>query len=106
MTETEYLSAVGRVLDRIPDAIDEAGIDADCALGGLVLTISPSGGGRLVVNAQAPLQQLWLAARSGGMHFAFDGARWTDVRTGEEFFRALSRALSEQQGRAVELRPG
>lgn len=106
MTETEYRSEVARILEQVQDAVDASGIDADCALNGDVLTVSLDGGSRLVVSAQAPLQQIWLAARSGGMHFGYDGARWKDVRSGEEFFGALSRAVSEQEGRPVQLRPG
>jgi len=51
------------------------------------------------------MQQLWLAARSGGMHFAFDGKHWYDLRSGVEFFEALSRVVSEQLGQDVSLLP-
>jgi CyaY protein len=105
MTETEYLQAVAHVLDDVESAFDRAQLPADCALAGLVLTIEFDDRSKIVLNAQAPTQQLWLAARSGGMHFAFDGRQWADVRTGEEFFRALSRVVSEQLKSAVDLRP-
>ncbi len=105
MTETEYLRAIADVLEDVQNAIDRAQVPADCSLAGLVLTIEFDDGAKFVVNAQAPMQQLWLAARSGGLHFALQGASWKDLRSGEEFFAALSRVVSDQLGRAVSLRP-
>jgi CyaY protein len=32
------------------------------------------GGSKIVINTQPPLQEIWLAARSGGYHFKWDGA--------------------------------
>lgn len=103
MTETEYLRIVDEALDAVEDALDRSPIGADCARAGRVLTIELDGGATIVVNAQAPTQQLWLAARSGGWHFAYDGTHWHDLRTGIEFFEALSRALGEALGREVTL---
>ena len=105
MTESQFLSAVEDTLAQIEAAVDAADIGADCSISGLVLNIDLDEGGRIVVNAQAPLQQLWLASRSGGMHFAFDGTNWLDTRSGVEFFEALSLAVSGQLGSEVRLRP-
>jgi CyaY protein len=105
MTETEYLRAVALVLQGIENALDRAPISVDCALAGLVLNIEFDDHAKIVVNAQAPTQQLWLAARSGGMHFSFDGTHWVDTRSGEEFYRALSRVVSDQLGQTIDLRP-
>lgn len=104
MTETEYLRSVSEVLEDVQEAVERAQIDADCALAGLVLTIELDDGAKIVLNAQAPTRQLWLAARSGAMHFAHDGRQWADLRTGEEFFAALSRVISGLLGRPVALR--
>ena len=105
MTESQFLHAVELTLAQIEAALDEAGIDADSAISGLVLTIDLDAGARIVINAQTPTRQLWLAARSGGMHFVHDGVAWHDLRTGEEFFDALSRVISTQTGTAVCLQP-
>ena len=51
----------------------------------------------LIVNAQPPLHELWLAARRGGFHFRLDGeGLWRDTRSGDEFFALLSACASEQ----------
>ncbi len=104
MTETQFLRTIEEVLDEVEAALERAAVAADCALSGHVLTIEFDDGARIVINAQAPTRQLWLAARTGAMHFAFDGAAWKDLRSGEEFFTALSRVTSALSGQTVALR--
>ncbi|SPE21592.1 Protein CyaY [Burkholderiales bacterium] len=105
MTESQFLRNVELTLGQIESAIDDARIAAECSVSAFVLTIEFDDGARIVVNAQTPMRQLWLASRSGGIHFGFDGTRWCDLRSGEEFFVALSRVVSEELGQNVVLRP-
>lgn len=105
MTESQFLDHVETTLAQIESAIDEAGLEAQCSVSALVLSIDLEDGSKMVVNAQTPMRQLWLATRGGGMHFGFDGRCWRDVRSGEEFFEALSRVLSEHLGEPVRLQP-
>jgi CyaY protein len=44
------------------------------------------------------LHEIWLASRSGGYHYRFDGLVWQDTKGAGEFFDALSRDASEQSG--------
>jgi CyaY protein len=44
---------------------------------------------------------LWLAARSGGLHFRWANGSWLDTREQREFFDALSACASEQAGKAL-----
>jgi CyaY protein len=105
MTETQYLEAVRRVLDDVLAGIDAQDLAADCALAGLVLTIEFDDGAKIVLNAQAPTQQLWLAARSGARHFVARDGHWIDTRDGAEFYAVLSRVVGEHAGQPVTLRP-
>jgi CyaY protein len=41
---------------------------------------------------------VWLAARSGGYHFRFDGQAWQDTKGQGEFWQRLSIDASEQSG--------
>ncbi len=102
MTDLEYmdraesaLAAVERACDRLNDAT-EADIDNQ-RVGGMI-TLSFPNGSQLIVNLQKPLQEIWLAARSGGYHYRHDGTVWVDTKTGEEFFANLSREASLQAG--------
>jgi CyaY protein len=70
-----------------------------------VLTLELAEGGKIVVNTQAPMQQIWIAARSGGFHFGWSDGVWRDTRDGRELFAALSAIVSSQGGVAVVLRP-
>ncbi len=103
MSESQYLQTVAATLAQVESAFDEADLGADCALSGLVLSVEFDDGARMVLNAQAPTRQLWLASRAGAVHFAFVDGAWRDVRSGAELFELLSRTVSEQLGRPVRL---
>ncbi len=104
MTESEFSRLADDTLRRIEHAVEAVDADFDCALtAGGVLEIEFEDGSVIVVNKQAAAQELWVAAKSGGFHYRWDGAGWRDTRSGEELFAALSRLVSSQAGRAVVL---
>jgi CyaY protein len=101
MTDAQYREAVNAALARIEQSVDrwlqEDVIDIDSARTGNMLTLSLPDRSQLIVNAQPPLHELWLAARRGGFHFKLDAdGRWCDTRSGEEFFALLSACATEQ----------
>jgi CyaY protein len=98
MDETEFAAAAERTLARIERALEESGVDADVEL-------KEGGGSRMVINRHGAAREIWVAARSGGFHFRWDGAVWRDTRDGAELFAALSRLVSAQAGQPVRLRP-
>lgn len=106
MSPSEFDAAAEATLSSIEAAFDAADIDAECSRSGNVLTVELANRSRLVINSQAAMQQIWVAARSGGFHFAFRDGRWLDTRDGSELFAALSRIASEQAGAPVDLRDG
>jgi CyaY protein len=103
MSESQFLRTVEATLARIELAIEAAGLPAECSQTASILTIEFDDGGKIIVNAQTPMRQLWLASRGGAMHFAHDGAQWKDTRTGTEFSAALSQAVSAMLGREIRL---
>ena len=105
MTDLEYLdhaeaalAAIERGCDTINDATDA---DIDNQRVGGMITITFPNGSQLIVNLQKPLQEIWLAARSGGYHYRHDGSVWRDTKSGEEFFAQLSREASAQSGQPL-----
>lgn len=109
MTDQEYMDLAERVLkaiesgcDRINDATD-ADIDNQ-RVGGMV-TLKFANGSEIIVNLQKPLQEIWLAARSGGYHYRFDGGQWLDTKGQGELFARLSEDASVQSGQALVFRP-
>ena len=75
-------------------------IDIDAARTGGLLELSFANGSKIVINTQPPLQELWLAARSGGYHFRWADGRWIE-REGRDFFDVLSEAASAQGGKPL-----
>ncbi len=101
MTETEFLSIAGRVLDQIEAAFERAGdsadVDIECSRSGNVLEIEfVDHGSKIIVNTQAPMQEIWVAARAGGFHYRLNEGTWLDTRDGSELYDALSRLASAQ----------
>jgi CyaY protein len=101
LTDAQYNAAIQAALQRIETAVDRWAeddvIDIDTARTGSMLTLSMPNRSQLIVNAQPPLQELWLAARRGGFHFKLNQAsQWIDTRSGDEFFALLSACAGEQ----------
>ncbi len=109
MTESEFNDLAEQTLDAIEAAIeaanDSAGTDIEVERSGNVLTLELDRGSKVVINSQTPMQQIWVAARSGGFHYALQAGQWRDTRDGSELFAALSRIVSQQGGQAVVLKP-
>ena len=107
LTDAQYDDAVRAMLshlERTADAwLQDDVIDIDAARTGQMLTLTLPNRSQLIVNAQPPLHELWLAARRGGFHFRLspDG-RWLDTRTGDEFVSVLSSCASEQAGQPLQ----
>ena len=95
MTESEFHRAVDAVLARVESRVEnEPGLDVDLEAG--ILTVSLADGSRIIVNRQTPNREIWVAARSGGFHFAWRDGEWRDTRSGEELFAALARLIEAQ----------
>ncbi len=100
MTESEFHRAVDEVLARIETTVEA--LDAlDVDLEGGVLTIECPDGSRIIVNRQTPNREIWVAARSGGFHFAWREGVWRDTRSGDELFASLARVIEAQGGARV-----
>jgi len=106
MSETEFLDLAESTLDTIEAALDrlndEDVLDVECKRSGNVLEIEfLANGSKIIVNSQAPLQEMWVAARSGGFHYKREGGEWRNTRDGSELYASLSKLASEQGGAAV-----
>jgi len=110
MTESEFLDLADATLPTIEtaleDACDASDLDVECSRSGNVLEIEcVDNGSKIIINSQAPMQEMWLAARSGGFHYRYDGQRWLNTRDGTELYATLSEVVSSQAGVAVTIRP-
>ena len=108
MTESEFLAVAESVLDAVETAFERAGeaadVDVECSRSGNVLEIEfIDNGSKIIVNSQAPVQEMWVAARSGGYHYKRVGDEWRNTRDDSEFFASLSKYAGEQGGAQVSL---
>jgi len=95
-----------RTLARIEQALEASGADVDVeSKEGGILELEFADRSKMIINRHAAAMEIWVAARSGGFHFRWDGAQWRDTRDGSELFSALSRLVSAQAGEDVSLRP-
>ena len=106
MTDLEFMDRAEKLLMAIEQRCDEINENTDADLdsqrsGGMV-TITFANRSQIVINLQKPLHEVWLAARSGGYHFKFDGAQWLDTKGHGEFLACLSRDASAQTGVALD----
>jgi CyaY protein len=105
MTDPEFMDRAETVLARIEACCDKINDRSDADIdnqrvGGMVTLTFPNGS-QIIVNLQKPLHEIWMAAKSGGFHYKFDGAVWQDTKGNGEFFANLSRYASEQAGQAL-----
>jgi CyaY protein len=96
------LAAIGEALD---SALEASDVDLDWSLNDGILEIDDGSGGKLIVNRHVPNRELWVAARSGGFHFAARDGAWRDTRSGEELSAALAAIVRAQSGLALALPP-
>ncbi|QOT76161.1 iron donor protein CyaY [Cupriavidus basilensis] len=107
MSESEFLALAQQELDRLESSVETAADAADADIeinrAGNLMELEFEDGSKIIVNSQAPMQELWVAARSGGFHFRHDGQRWVDTRGGGELYAALSGYVSQQAGVTLKL---
>ena len=110
MTESEFMILAEETLDAIETALEQVSdagdVDIECSRTGNVMEIELiDQGSKIIVNSQPAMQEIWVAAKSGGFHYRRLDGRWLDTRSGAELFTALSEAVSAQAGVPVRLNP-
>ena len=106
MTESEYNQLVEETFRRIEEALDRTDADIDYELGaGGILELEFESGSKIIINRQGAVQEIWVAAKSGGFHFTWRDNGWHDTRDNTELFFALSKLISEQAGVPIALHP-
>jgi CyaY protein len=102
MDEAQFEVQAAAALQALERALEKVEVDFELKGDG-VLEIEFDDAAKIVVNRHGAAREIWVAARSGGFHYRWDGAAWRDTRGGGELFAALSELISLQLGRAVRL---
>lgn len=101
LSQSRYLDLAEHALRAVENAADAA--ELDTRRDGSVLNLELDNGEQVIVNLQAPLQELWLASKSGAYHFRYTDGRWLDTREGRVFAELLQQAVREQGGPPLDL---
>ncbi len=97
LDESEFHQRVDAVLAAI-EAQLEPHDGIDCDVNGGILDIEFDNGSKVIINRQTPNREIWVAAKSGGFHFRFDGAGWRDTRSQQALASLLAKVIGEQGG--------
>ncbi len=106
MNESEFNDIAEQTIEALQNAIDHCGADIDYDEIGGVLTLEFVNGSKIIFSKQSAMNQLWMAAKSGGFHFDYNKStqQWIcDSGEQEEMITMLSRLSSEQAGEIVVL---
>ena len=106
MNESQFNQLVEETMIAIEEAIDDSGADIDYDNVADILTLEFSNGSRIIINKQAPLSQIWVAAKSGGYHFDYDQENSLWCLKGDpslDLFSQLSLYCTQQAGEDVQL---
>jgi CyaY protein len=89
MTENEFKEQADAVFERIEATLDASDADIEYDSNGTVLEMEFANGSKVIVNRHVPNKEIWLAAKSGGFHYAMTDGRWFSQRDGSELFAQL-----------------
>lgn len=108
MTESEFLAISDDILNKIEDQaeswFENDDIDVDTLRSGGVLTLTFNRSQQVVINSQAPFQQIWLAGPSGAYHYALRDGQWVDTRSDDLDLPAqTSKLCSELAGKSLKV---
>jgi len=106
MNESEFHQKVDEIMLALEESLDEQDADIEYDNISGVLTLEFENGSQIIINRQAPTQQIWVAAKSGGFHFEYDQAadRWhIEGHSDTEFLQCLNGYCSDQAGEPVSL---
>ena len=96
MNESEFNQLADAALARIETAIDDCGGDAECNRSGNVLEIEFGDGQKIIINRHDVNQEIWVAAKSGGFHYAWLDGAWRSRRDDSELFGKLAELFAAQ----------
>ena len=96
MSQQSYPELCEELFAQIEGLLDGITEDIDYESNGAICEVTLTDGSKLVINRQPPVEEIWLAAKSGGYHFRYEAGQWVDTRDGTNFFDRLNTCLALQ----------
>ncbi len=96
MIESEFNQLADTTLAHIETAVDACGGDVECNRSGNVLEIEFDNGQKIIINRHDINQEIWVAAKSGGFHYARRDGIWLSQRDDSELYSRLIELFASQ----------
>lgn len=101
MTESEFNELADAVFAHIEQVLDTCNADIEYSLDGPVLELEFADGSQIIINRHGPNKEVWLAAKSGGFHYAYQDGQWMSRRDGTELYSKLGELVQTGCGTAI-----
>lgn len=106
MEESAFNALAEAELARIETALEACGADIDIEpKPGGILELEFDNGSKMIINRHTAAREIWVAAKSGGFHFRFEGESWVNTRDGRELWAMLADLVAAQTDQPVQLNP-
>lgn len=106
MTDSEFNQRVEKIFAGIEQAVDAADADIECSVQEGIMELEFGDGSKIIINRHGPNREIWVAAKSGGFHYAWDGKAWLNTRDGSELLATLTNLIRRQGGVDVSFSEG
>ena len=105
ISEADFERAADKELQKLRQALDDSGVEAEVELEMGILSIEFPDGGKYIVNSHRAAKQIWMAADRSAWHFDVDlgSGKWTATKSGDELWSALERTISTKTGKPLTL---
>ena len=98
MSDADFEARAQAALDRLRATLEsDPDLDIQEKADG-VIEVSLDDGSKVIVNRHSAAREIWVAARSGGFHFRWDGSAWRNTRDGSELFAAIAGLIGAPRG--------
>jgi CyaY protein len=98
MSDTDFETLAQAAMEQLRKTLEsDPELDVE-EKGDGVIEISFDDGSKIIVNRHSAAREIWVAARSGGFHFRWDGGAWRSIRDGSELFEALEALIAKGRG--------
>lgn len=94
MNESEFNQLADAALAKIETAVDECGVDINRS--GNLLEVEFDNGSKIIINRHDINKEIWVAAKSGGFHYAYQDGIWQSQRDKSELFALLTELFAAQ----------
>lgn len=102
MNDTEFNQLADQLLHTIEEMIDDSGADMDYETHGNVMTLELDNRSQIIINKQEPMHEIWLASKTGGYHFSYQGSEWICSRSGKELLALVKEECNKQSDEEIE----